>query len=169
MNTGICRLEYPNVGYYADNGTEFKNWKWTINILNRIINYNCINRNATKLCYWYFKLIKYLPCCNVRLISLKFISHNKLEWFQTSLNFMWFKCMMMVKPYTVCVDRMCLIKGASYEFWCQMDMYTRYLTQCHLMKKETRHGLIFLPVRAYLPKENTHVWIIFSTRVHNCA
>ena len=93
-------------------------------ILHRILHHISINRNATKFLYWYFKLIKYLPCCNVRLISLKFISHNKLEWFQTSLNFIWFKCMMMVKPYTVCVNRMCLIKGASYELMSDGYVYS---------------------------------------------
>ena len=53
---------------------------------------------------------KYLTSCNVWLISLKFISHNNLEWIQTSLDFKWFKCMIMVKPYTVWLDRLCWIK-----------------------------------------------------------
>ena len=73
--------------------------------------------------------------CNVWLISLKFISHNKLEWMQTSLNIIWFKCMIMMKPYTVCLYRLCWIKGAWVWILCQMEMYTRYLTQYQLTKK----------------------------------
>ena len=96
-----------------------------------------------------FRFNKYLPSCNVWLISLKFISHNNLEWIQTSLDFKWFKCMIMVKPYTVWLDRLCWIKGAScmnfdVRWICILD--TWHNTKLW-KKKEARHGHIFTCMR----------------------
>ena len=104
---------------------------------------------------------KYLPSCNVWLISLKFISHNNLEWIQTSLNFKWFKCMILVKPYTVWLDRLCWIKGAScmnfdVRWICILDTWHN----TKLWKKKEPGTDTFLPVCAYPSIYNAHVWII---------
>ena len=68
--------------------------------------------------------------------------------------------MMMVKPYTVCVNRMCLIKGASYELMSDGYVYSILDTIPNYGRKKKPGTDTFLPVCAYPSIYNAHVWII---------
>ena len=113
---------------------------------------------------------KYLTSCNVWLISLKFISHNNLEWIQTSLDFKWFKCMIIVKPYTVWLDRLCWIK--VLHVWILMSdgyVYSILDTIPNYGRKRSparTHFYLYALIHQYIMRTYGS---FFCERVHNCA